>query len=125
MTTNSRKVLVVDDNVDGAEMLAMLLNILGHETRVAHSGPAALVEAKQYRPDLVLLDLGLPEIDGLAVCRTLRADRAFDSTTMVALTGWGSEEDRARTSEAGFDHHLVKPVDSTALEKLLHELPAN
>lgn len=122
MSSFGRKVLVVDDNVDGAEMLSMLIGILGHDTRTANNGLTAIEIAKTYQPEVILLDLGLPEIDGIEVCRRLRADPQFSKTTIIALTGWGGDEDRRKTSEAGFDRHLVKPVESGALEEVLRSL---
>jgi signal transduction histidine kinase len=114
-----RRVLVVDDNHDGAEMLAALLREEGHETLTAHDGPQALAHAAAFRPHAVLLDLGLPTIDGFEVCRRLRRQPECAGTVVLALTGWGQAQDRRRTAEAGFDGHLVKPVESAAL---LHAL---
>jgi signal transduction histidine kinase len=113
-----RRVLVVDDNVDAAESLAMLLGLLGHETAVAHTGPDALRQAPAFRPDVVVLDIGLPGMNGYEVARALRADEASAGAVFVALTGWGAEEDRRRSREAGFDVHLTKPVEPRHLEEL-------
>lgn len=113
------RVLVVDDNADAAEALGMLLGALGAEVQVVHDGPAALARAPDFRPDVVLLDLGMPGMNGLEVARRLRADPALRHVLLVALTGWGQSEDRRRTREAGFDHHLVKPADLDALQSLL------
>jgi CheY-like chemotaxis protein len=118
------RVLVVDDNVDAAVSLGMLLKLAGQEVRVAYDGPAALRQATEFRPQLVLLDIGMPGMDGYEVCRRLRRDSALAGATMVALTGWGQDEDRRRSHEAGFDHHIVKPVEPSALQRLLDELPA-
>jgi PAS domain S-box-containing protein len=118
-----RRILVVDDNVDGAVSLARLLELLhGHEVQVAHDGPSALEVADRFRPEVVLLDIGLPGMDGHEVARRLRARPEFGRTPLVALTGWGQESDRRRSREAGFDHHLVKPVDLDALSGLLAEV---
>ena len=109
------RVLVVDDNVDAAVSLGMLLKLAGQEVRVAYDGPAALRQAIDFRPDLVLLDIGMPGMDGYEVCRRLRREVRLGKTTLVALTGWGQDEDRRRSHDAGFDHHIVKPVEPSAL----------
>jgi signal transduction histidine kinase/methanogenic corrinoid protein MtbC1/ActR/RegA family two-component response regulator len=116
------RILLVDDNVDAAESLAMLLRLLGHEVAVAHDGPAALREADAQRPEVVLLDIGMPRMDGYEVARRLRERPGPGQAVLVALTGWGQEEDRRRSREAGFDHHLVKPVELSALQKLLAQV---
>jgi PAS domain S-box-containing protein len=116
----ARRVLVVDDNVDAATMLDMLLRSLGHETRVAHEGAAALRIAEEFHPDIVLLDIGMPGIDGYEVARRLRASRNRPMR-IVAVTGWGQEADRERSREAGFDLHLVKPVDANELARALSD----
>jgi CheY-like chemotaxis protein/two-component sensor histidine kinase len=117
-----RRVLVVDDNTDAATSLARLLSrIYGQEVRVAHDGPEALQAAEEFHPELVLLDIGMPGMDGYEVARQLRLRPGFEGTLLVALTGWGQESDRDRSREAGFDHHLVKPVDPDALLGLLTE----
>ena len=117
------RVLVVDDNVDAAVSLGMLLKLSGQEVRVAYNGPAALQQAIDFRPELVLLDIGMPGMDGYEVCRRLREDVGMENATVVALTGWGQDEDRRRSHDAGFDHHIVKPVEPSALQRLLEELP--
>jgi two-component system CheB/CheR fusion protein len=114
-----RRIVVVDDNVDAAESLALLLQHDGHEVQVAHDGHAALDAARGFRPDLVLLDIGLPGMDGYDVARRLRIDPEVPALTLVALTGFGQDEDRRRTSAAGFDHHLTKPVEYDALAELI------
>jgi PAS domain S-box-containing protein len=121
----SRRVLVVDDNVDSAESMAVLLRLYGHEVRLAHDGEAALEEARSFRPDVIFLDLSLPKMDGYEVARRLRMEPATGGMTLVAMTGYGQEEERRRTREAGFDSHLVKPVDFDMLQELLSSLPAN
>jgi PAS domain S-box-containing protein len=113
------RVLVVDDNDDAAASLGMLLKLLGSDVQVAHDGQAALALIKSYRPNLVFLDLGLPGMDGLEVARQVRQQADFDEVILIALTGWGQVEDRKRTREAGFDHHLVKPADLKTLQSLL------
>jgi len=111
------RVLVVDDNVDAARALGRLLELLGHQVAVAHDGPAALATASTVRPELVLLDLGLPGMDGYAVAARLR-DAGHRPAALVALTGYGQAEHHQRSSEAGFDHHLVKPVDFALLRRI-------
>ena len=113
------RVLVVDDNVDGADVTALLLQELGHETQVAYSGAAALAAADEYLPNVLLLDIGLPEMDGYEVARRLRQHPLLKNAWLVAITGYGQESDRQRSKEAGFDHHLVKPVGPEKLEVLL------
>jgi CheY-like chemotaxis protein len=120
----SKRVLVVDDNRDAADSLAVLLRLHGHEVRVAYEGPAALAASAEFGPDLVLLDLGMPGMDGYEVARRLRQSPAFAGRVLAALTGWGQEADRMRTREAGFDHHLVKPADPGELAALLASVPA-
>jgi CheY-like chemotaxis protein len=116
------RILVVDDNVDAAEMLAMLLELRGHQARLAHSGPAALVAAAEFEPQVIFLDIGLPGLTGYEVARQLRASSAQPQPRLVALTGWGTEEDRRQARAAGFDAHLVKPVDLSQLEASLVDL---
>jgi len=113
------RILVVDDNVDAAESLSRLLRLQAHEVRVAYDGLAALAAASDMNPDVVLLDIGLPELDGLEVARSLRARGDGPRPLLVAMTGFGQAEDRARTAAAGFDHHLTKPVDPKLLQTLL------
>ncbi|HYH65070.1 MAG TPA: ATP-binding protein, partial [Urbifossiella sp.] len=117
----SRSVLVVDDNVDAAESLALLLRMKGHEVRVAHDGLAALAAVEAAPPDLVLLDIGMPGMDGYEVARRLRERPGLEHLPLVAMTGWSQDEDRRRSREAGFDHHLVKPVEPAVLYQLLAE----
>ena len=112
------RVLVVDDNVDGAEMLDEAIRWMGHTTRVAHDGEEALVLASEFKPDVALIDIGLPLMDGYEVAQRLRAMYAGD-TQLIAVTGYGQASDRARTKAAGFDQHLVKPVQVSTLAKLL------
>jgi CheY-like chemotaxis protein len=112
----------VDDNKDSAESLAMLLRLLGNDVRTVHDGRQALVVAAAYQPDLVLLDIGLPGIDGYEVARRLRSEPWTGNTTLVALTGYGGEDDRRQAQAAGFAHHLLKPVDFDSLHGLLAAL---
>jgi len=116
---DSLSVLVVDDNKDAAESLAMLLRTAGAEVHVAHNGPAALELFASREPHVVLLDIGMPDMDGCEVARRLRELAPAERVALVALTGWGQDEDRRRVREAGFDHHLVKPVDLASLQALL------
>jgi signal transduction histidine kinase/DNA-binding response OmpR family regulator len=113
------RTLVVDDNTDAAEMLAQYLRLSGQEVRVAHDGPAALELVEEFRPEVVLLDIGLPGMDGYEVARRLRARSNLGELLVVALSGYGQPDDRSRSRAAGFDHHLVKPVDPDALEELM------
>ncbi len=116
-----RRILVVDDNRDAAESLGMMLTLMGNEVRTAHDGLAAVEAAEAYRPEMILLDIGLPKMNGYDACRHIRGQAWANGTVIVALTGWGQEEDRRRSQEAGFDHHLVKPVDVDDLTKLLSQ----
>jgi CheY-like chemotaxis protein len=116
-----RRILVVDDNRDSADSLAMLLQVTGHEVHIAHDGPEAVEEAATFQPHVILLDIGLPRLNGYEAARQIRKQQRHKNLTLVALTGWGQEEDRRRSEEAGFDAHMVKPVDFAALTKLLAE----
>jgi signal transduction histidine kinase/CheY-like chemotaxis protein len=121
-TERAVRALLVDDNADAADTLALLLRLWGHEVTVAHDGPAALRAAEAQRPEVCLLDIGLPGMDGYELARRLRARPGLARAVLVALTGWGQEEDRRRAREAGFDHHLVKPVELSALRELLAQV---
>ncbi|MEM5345776.1 response regulator [Paraburkholderia azotifigens] len=114
-----RRVMVVDDSVDGAESMSILLEMLGHEVRVMYDGTAAIATASQFKPEVVLLDIGLPGIDGYQVARALRAEPATAGALLIALTGYGQESDRQRTRDAGFDHHLVKPASLDDIERVI------
>jgi CheY-like chemotaxis protein len=110
------RILVVDDNADAASSLAMLLELDGHDTRVANSGMDALTAVAGFSPHVVFLDIGLPDLSGYEVARRLRSMTGLEPRPrLIALTGWGQEEDRERSREAGFDAHLVKPVDPAEL----------
>ena len=113
------KVLVVDDNVDAAVTLSMILESSGYVTRVAHDGHQALEAARDFRPRVVFLDIGMPGMSGYDTARAMRSMAGLEGTVLVALTGWGAESDRQRSSEAGFDHHLTKPVQLAVVEELL------
>ena len=121
--TEARRMVVVDDNLDAAHSLAELLGMSGHQVKVAYDGRSALDVVRAHAPDVVLLDIGLPGMDGYAVARELRAEHG-DRLTLIALTGYGQEEDRRRTSEAGFDHHFVKPLDLHLLMRVVAALPS-
>ncbi len=113
------KILVVDDNHDSALSMAMILSIMGHDTRTAHDGETALLTAETFLPDVVLLDIGLPKLNGYEVAQRIREKPWGTSMYLIAVTGWGQEEDRQRSSEVGLNLHMVKPVEPAALEKLL------
>lgn len=118
-STQSLRVLVVDDNIPSAKTTGWMLELIGHEPILAHDGPEALEAARIHKPDVIMLDIGLPGMNGYEVCRELRNDPAFKDTMMIAQTGWGQERDRQQAREAGFDHHLVKPVELEKLTELL------
>ena len=110
--------MVVDDNLDSADTMAELIRIWGPEVRTANDGPSAIECAREFRPQVVLLDVGLPGMDGYELARRLRAE-GLAGTLLVSVTGYGQEEDRRRSTEAGFAHHLIKPVDPAALERVI------
>lgn len=114
-----RTVLVVDDNQDFAESLARLLELAGHRVEVAYDGEEALAACARCRPEAVVLDIGLPRLDGYEVARRLRRDPAHQGVLLVAVSGYGKDEDRERGREAGFDHYLVKPADPGVLKAIL------
>lgn len=122
LSTTSRRVLVVDDNLDAARSLSTLLKLGGNLTQSAHDGLAAVHQARDFRPEVILLDIGLPKMNGYEVCRTIRELPGGKEIVIIALTGWGQYEDRRKSEAAGFNGHLVKPVDYTALLKLLDDL---
>ena len=118
------RVLVVDDNHDAVETLAMLLGLWGHDVRLAADGPSAVETAAAHRPDVVLLDISLPGMSGYEVAERLRANPELRETVLVAMTGYGQAEDKKETRKAGFTLHLVKPVEPDVLQKLLADLGA-
>jgi signal transduction histidine kinase len=118
---DGRRVLIVDDNVDAAESLSDFLNMSGHETRIAHTGQEAIEAAMQFLPAVVLLDIGLPGMSGYEVAHHLRQQAAVSGATLVAVTGWGTDEDKRNAASAGFDYHLTKPVQAAAIEKILSD----
>lgn len=121
-TTAKRRLLVVDDNKDAAESMSMLLEMWGHEVAFAYDGPSALVTAEQWQPEAVFLDIGLPGMDGYEVAERLRELPQAKDAVLIAITGYGQEDDRRRSQRAGIDHHLVKPVAPDALRDLIDSL---
>ena len=119
MNPTMQRILIVDDNRDSAESLAMLLSMTGNETQTAHDGVSAVEVAGSFKPDVILLDIGLPRMNGYDVCRAIRDQEWGKGILMVAVTGWGQEDDRRRSQLAGFDTHLVKPVEYSELVTLL------
>jgi len=118
-----RRIIVVDDNIDAADSLAMILRFMGHEVRTAHDGEAGVALAVEFRPELVLMDIGMPRLNGYEAARRIRAEPWDPQPLLVALTGWGAEDDRQRTRDAGFDRHLVKPVSMDSLTRMIAEMP--
>jgi len=118
-----RRILLADDNRDALDSLATLLECDGHEVYTAADGAAALALAAECRPDVMLLDIGMPKLDGYEVARRVRAQPWGNATVLIALTGWGQDEDRRRSREVGFNSHLVKPLDPAMLSSLLAHLP--
>ena len=114
-----RRILIVDDNRDAADALAELMRDFGHDVSIAHDGRAALESAATHRPELVLLDISMPEMDGFAVARRLRDEVGLHDAILVALSGYGEDRHRRLSRDAGFDHHVTKPVDALKLEELL------
>lgn len=122
MTSTVQRILLVDDDPDSCEPLSLLLQSKGHETRVATDGAQAISVADEFKPNCVLLDLGLPRMDGYEVARRLR-DRPYGSqVVLVALTGWAGRDIRSRAAEAGFDYHIVKPVNWDEVEKIVRRV---
>jgi CheY-like chemotaxis protein len=118
-------ILVVDDNRDSAETITLMVEMWGHAARTVHDGPAAVDACLQFRPDVVLLDIGLPGMNGFEVARRLREQEGMDNLLLVAMTGYGQEEDRQLSREAGFNHHMVKPIEPAELRALLANAAAN
>jgi CheY-like chemotaxis protein len=116
------RILVVDDNLDSAETLSLLLQFGGHNVRVANEGESALETAYTFKPQVIVLDIGLPNMDGYQVAQRLRQSPQLEKPLLIALTGYGQNEDRLRSKEAGFDYHLVKPVDPQGLQSLISSL---
>jgi CheY-like chemotaxis protein len=114
-----RRILIADDNRDFALSLAVMLKLMGNVTQTAHDGLEAVEAAAAFHPDVILLDIGMPRLNGYDAARRIRSEPWGKSILMVAITGWGQDEDMRQSHEAGFDHHLVKPVEPATLEKLL------
>ena len=121
----AHRILVADDNRDAAESMGMLLRLMGNEVRTAYDGVDAVEQAEAFRPDLILLDIGMPKLNGYDAAKRIREKSWSAGTMLVAVTGWGQEEDKRRTSEAGFDCHFTKPLDPAALHKLVAEFRAD
>lgn len=119
------RILVVDDNDDSALSLAMVLTMMGHETRTANDGETALATAESFQPEVVLLDIGLPKLNGYEVAQRIRESEWGTAMFLIAVTGWGQAEDRARSAEVGLNMHMVKPVEPTALQAVLADLHRN
>jgi len=116
------RILIVDDNADAANSLGRLLTLIGHEVRVVHDGASAVAETELFRPRAVLLDLGMPIMDGFDTARQIRSRAEFQDVALIAITGWGQERDRQSTEAAGFAAHLIKPVNLDQLEAVLNGL---
>lgn len=119
MNDSKSRILVVDDNRDSALSLAMVLEFMGYRTRTAFDGVEAVEAVAEMKPDVVLLDIGLPRMNGYDAARKIRELPGGDAIYLIAITGWGQDEDRRRSAESGFNLHMVKPVDPVAIEKLL------
>jgi two-component system, OmpR family, response regulator len=115
----TRRVLLVDDSIDAAEAMSMLLETLGHQVRTMYDGPSALAMCDEFAPEVVILDIGLPGMNGFEVAKAMRLRPATQTALLIALTGYGDESDRKKARDAGFDHHLVKPVSFTAIEAVI------
>ena len=109
----------MDDNVDAAQSLAVLLKANGHEVHAVHDGPSALKAAREYRPNLILLDIGLPGMDGFEVAKKVREELEIGKVVLVAMTGYGQDSDKQHSQQAGFDHHLVKPANFSEVQQIL------
>ncbi len=120
--SRSHRILVVDDNKSAAEMLSRVLKMMGHEIELAHDGLEALQTARAMRPELILMDLGMPKLSGYEAAKRIRAEFWGRDIVLVALTGWGQDEDKQRTKDAGFDYHLTKPTEPAMLQDLLANL---
>lgn len=115
----TRRIIVADDNEDSAESFAMLLSFSGHEVRIVHDGASALDAVRDFRPDVAFLDIGMPGLTGYEVAQAVRAEPWGREVTLIAVTGWGQPDDRQRARTAGFDRHLIKPIDPAEVDRLL------
>lgn len=113
------KILVADDNQDACRLTQIMCTLLGHETLTAHDGPSVIEKARAWRPDIVIMDIGMPTLSGHEVCRRIRAEHWGKDMVLIALTGWDGEEDRILSLDAGFDRHLVKPLDRDGLAAII------
>lgn len=120
-----RRVLIADDNVDAAMSLGMLLELLGHEVLTVHDGVQAVAAAQSFAPEFIFMDIGMPNVDGIEATRRIRALSLRVQPVVVALTGWGQQSDRERSRAAGFDHHLVKPIELDAIRTLMSGSPTS
>jgi CheY-like chemotaxis protein len=120
-----RRILIADDNLDAASSLGMLLEMMGHEVCVVHDGVKAVEGAVTFRPDIILLDIGMPQLNGYEACSRIREQPSNKGILIVALTGWSQDDKIQRLQQAGFDFHLIKPLEIAALEKLLRDCPVN
>ena len=120
-----RRIMVADDNVDAASTLGTLLEIMGHEVRIVHDGKAAVEAAAAFSPDVVLLDIGMPHLNGYEACSGIRMQSSNKDLLIVALTGWTGDNMKERARQAGFDYYLIKPVEIAAIENLLQDHPAS
>lgn len=123
-TPAKHRILLVDDNKDAVEALGMLLEMMGHETHAAYDGAEAIAAARSFRPDVALLDIGLPGMNGYEACRQIRTEPWGKRMVLVAVTGWGQETDKNDATRAGFNAHMTKPLELPRLQKLLDALPA-
>ena len=114
-----RRIVVADDNEDSAQRFAMLLSLSGHEVRIAHDGEQALDAVRDFRPDVAFLDIGMPRLSGYEVAEAVRAEPWGRDVILIAVTGWGQADDKVRARSAGFDQHLVKPIDPSDVDRLL------
>ena len=119
----ARRILIVEDNLDSALSLKMLLEVLGHVVEVAHDGEEGIASAAALRPDVILMDIGLPGLSGYEAARRIRTDCKGSPPLIIALTGWGQDQDRRRSADAGIDHHLLKPLDLDKLRQILASAP--
>lgn len=122
LVTDSKRILVIEDNIDAAESLSMLLEFSGHSTRIANSGMDGIIAAEEFCPDVILLDIGLPDINGYQVAQHIRQQTWGKDIFLIAATGWGQDKDKALAKEAGFDKHLIKPINFQDLKSLLQKI---
>jgi CheY-like chemotaxis protein len=122
MTLKPKSILIVDDNVDAAESLGELLKVSGHSVHVSFDGATAVETAGNLHPDVVILDIGMPRMNGYEVARSLRLDATLSNTLLVAVTGYAQEKDRDRAQESGFDYHFAKPIDISRLVHILNQI---